>query len=208
METTDFPVTATSRLQLFYTPRSHFSRKVRLLFDALRVDFEMVDIGEVGDSDHLAFAGNPAMTVPVLRIDDMEVYDSDHIANVVSSAFDQDDRLRVRTCEIELLNARATMNAIMLADVRIVLAKRRNEADYLSASLDKSRRIISSGLNYLDTRNHLFRPKCPRFHDFHFISMWDHLKLYELMEHSWPELESVADSLHKHSMVARSRPQK
>lgn len=42
-------------LRLICTPRSHFSRKVRLLLDALGEPVELLDAGNVADDDARAF---------------------------------------------------------------------------------------------------------------------------------------------------------
>ena len=36
-------------MKLYYTPRSHFARKVRILAAALKLDFELIDVGNVAE---------------------------------------------------------------------------------------------------------------------------------------------------------------
>lgn len=67
-------------LRLICTPRSHFSRKVRLLLDALGEPVELLDAGNVADDDARAFGPNPLMKVPTLLDGARAVFESDHIA--------------------------------------------------------------------------------------------------------------------------------
>ena len=67
-------------MQLIYTPRSHFSRKVRILLAALGLEAELIDAGNVAEAEPAAFGANPLMKVPTLVDEGRAVFDSDHIA--------------------------------------------------------------------------------------------------------------------------------
>lgn len=69
----DFP------MQLFATPLSHFSRKVRLLLDHYDIEYEFVDVGNVANAELSVFDGNPLMRVPVLKDGALWLIESDHI---------------------------------------------------------------------------------------------------------------------------------
>src|SRR5690606_23363069 len=108
-------------MQLLYTPRSHFSRKVRILLHAYGLAHKLVDAGRVEARDPSAFGPNPLMKVPTLIDGDAVVMDSDQIAAYLVR-HDPRDRYRVLTTELDALNARAVLNGTMAAEVELLLA--------------------------------------------------------------------------------------
>jgi len=62
------------------TPRSHFTRIVRIVAHELGIACTMNDIGNVGETR--AFGGHPLMEVPVLEDGDAQVFGTDHICRI------------------------------------------------------------------------------------------------------------------------------
>ena len=194
-----------SSMKLVYTPRSHFSRKVRILLEAWQVEVELVDAGNVADQDLHAFAGNPMLSVPSLLDGDVAVYDSDHIAQYLVSSFAPDDEFAVLTRDVDLLNARAVMNGIMSAEVQVILAERTGIDTHRYERFDKIRSVIRHGLDWLEARGSLFEG-APSYAGFHLSAMWDHLKLYGVVPLTQSKLNDTAARIGKMPYVARTRP--
>ena len=193
-------------MKLFATPLSHFSRKVRLLLDHYEVPFELVDSGNVGDADPHQFHENPLMGVPVLRDEDAWIIESDHIAAYVSRRFDPADRYGVLSTELAVLNARAVLNGIMANEVKVILAQRAGLDTDQGRYFQKAGSAIAHGLEWLERRSEMFGGAAPTYLDFHFVSAWDHLEHYKLMDLPYPSLRAAAQKLNASKTVARSAP--
>ncbi|MBS0464098.1 MAG: glutathione S-transferase N-terminal domain-containing protein, partial [Proteobacteria bacterium] len=63
-------------MQLHYTPRSHFARKVRIVLGALAIPCELVDAGNAAGSDPAQFGPNPLLKVPTLVDGTQVVFES------------------------------------------------------------------------------------------------------------------------------------
>lgn len=192
-------------MKLYCTPRSHFSRKVRLLLDAWGALVEFVDVGNVGDAT--AFADNPLMKVPVLLDGDTQVFDSDHIAAYLVRKLDPADRFGVTTLDVSSLNARAVMNGIMAAEVELLLAQRSGIETAELPRFAKLERSMAAGLNWLESHADVF-PQAPSYLGFHLVALWDHLLLYgRLPAVEVPRLRARVEALSKLETVRASAPQ-
>lgn len=193
-------------MRLFATPRSHFSRKVRLLLDHLELPYELVDIGDVSANDSNLFHGNPAMGVPVLEDGSVWMLESDHIAGYIVRTYRPTDQYEVLTDSVNLLNARAVMNNIMGNEVKLILAERGGLDPRPHAYFQKAKNAIKLGLTWLEERSEMFNAEDPGYLEFHFISLWDHLELYQLTELDYPSLQKLASRLSQHGKVSKSAP--
>ncbi len=192
-------------MKLIYTPRSHFSRKVRILVDAWGVDVELVDAGNVAAHDPNQFGGHPLLAVPTLQDGDTAVYDSDHIAHYLHQRFDPEDRFRVVDHRVDSMNARAIMNGIMTAEVQVILAERTGIDTTTYERFAKLRAVIARGLDWLEARSALFEGPAT-YAGFHLTAMWDHLALYDVVPLAHPGLQNHVDRLRGLPFVARSQP--
>ena len=191
---------------VYGTPRSHFTRKVLILLDHLKVPYDLADIGNVATPERKAFAGNPAMNVPVLKDEDIWMIESDHIASYIVRTNDLSDIYRVLTTDINTLNARSIMNTMMANEVKIILAERTGTDVEAHTIFRKAKLAIEHSLDWLDQHTQLFNPENPTYLDFHFISLWDHLTLYKLVALDFPSLQSIAEILHQQALIAKSAP--
>jgi glutathione S-transferase len=192
-------------MQLHYTPRSHFSRKVRLVLAALGLESTLVDVGNVADA-RAAFGPNPLLKVPTLVDGDLVLFDSDHIARHLVRRHDPGDRLGVLDEGPAALNARAVMNGAMAADVELVLAARAGIDTGANARFDKLRASIDGALGWLEANAGAF-PDAPSYAGFHLASLWDHLALYRLRPlDGYPRLRAVVERLDALPEVAATRP--
>lgn len=167
-------------MKLFYTPRSHFSRKVRILAAFLAIDLDLLDVGNVADQQVNQFGPNPLMKVPTLLDGEITVMDSDHIAQYLVRKSGSLDRFQVFTQEVNHLNARAVMNGIMAAEVELILAMRTGlDIDGLQR-FSKLKASMHSGIEWLEANAGIF-PEQPTYLAFHLVSMWDHLLFYNIM---------------------------
>jgi glutathione S-transferase len=192
-------------MELFYTPRSHFSRKVRLLLDGWGVSVELRDVGNVAGADAGAFGPNPLMKVPTLVDDSIVVFDSDHIAAYLTRKCDPGDRYGVLTDDADLLNLRAVTNGIMAAEVELLLARRTGIETRGLARFEKIEQAIRTGLEWLERHAALY-PSTPSYAGFHLVSLWDHLALYDLVELPYERLRELVARLSESELVARSAP--
>ena len=194
-------------MKLVYTPRSHFSRKVRILLACLGHEIPLVDAGNVADRDPARFGDNPLMSVPVLVDDDGSlVFDSDHIAQQLVHRLDPQDRYDVLTRDVATLNGRAVMNGIMAAEVDVVLAKRTGMDVDRYARFAKRTQVIAQGLDWLEARADALFGERPSYAGFHLVAMWDHLRLYGLLDGDRPRLRERAAALSADPIVAASAP--
>ena len=190
-------------MKLFYTPRSHFARKVRILAAALDVDLDLVDVGNVGDSED--FADNPLMAVPAVVDGDRSIIDSDHIASYIAG---DDDAFKVRTRDAQHLNARAVMNGVMSAEVEVLLARRSGIDVDKYARFEKKRETIRHGLGWLEERAAIFDGP-PHYAHFHLVAMWDHIMLHHetlQVDLDHPALRANTGRTNALDFVVQSRP--
>lgn len=188
---------------MFYTPRSHFSRKVRLVLDGLGVDCDLLDVGNVAESE--IFGSNPLMKVPALVDGELTIFDSDHIAQYVVGKFDPEDRFDVMTPDVHFLNARAVLNGAMSAEVEWIMAERTGIATAGLPRFQKIRTSIEQALAWLEERAELF-PAEPSYLGFHLVSLIDHLVLYDMLPVNHPRLQAVAARLSEVDWIAASAP--
>jgi len=192
-------------MKLYYTPRSHFSRKVRILLNAWNVSAELIDIGNVGDSNRELFGPNPLMKVPALVDGHLTVLDSDHIAAYLTRKFDPEDSFGVLTSDVELLNMRAVLNGAMAAEVEIILSRRSGMDTSAHRRFDKIFDSIRSGLEWVEDRA-LLIPQQPSYLGFHLVCLWEHLIVYKVLDLSYPNLQPHVDRLASLPFVAATRP--
>ena len=192
-------------MKLYYTPRSHFSRKVRILLDALNLDVELIDVGNVADMSIEIYGPNPLMKVPTLIDGKSIVFESDHIAQYLVRQYDKGDQFNVMTCDVAQLNARAVMNGIMSAEVDLVLAARTGIDMEAHMRFNKIRESINNGLDWLELHAEVF-PDQPSYSGFHLTSMWDHLVFYELVSLDHPKLSDSVTRLSTFKYITASIP--
>lgn len=192
-------------MKLYFTPKSHFSRKVRILLDAWGLDATLEDVGNVAAASAPAFGPNPLMKVPTLVDGDRTIFDSDHIALYLASLHDPNDQFAVATRDVDALNARAVMNGIMAAEVEIILARRTGIDTGAHRRFAKILSSIPAGLAYLESHVEVFTGP-PSYAGFHLVSLWDHLALYEVVPLDYPRLAVHVARITNLSYVARSAP--
>ncbi len=191
-------------MKLYYTPRSHFSRKVRLLLDGWGATAELIDVGNVADAT--SFADNPMMKVPVLVDDSTVVFDSDHIAAHLTRRLDPDDRFGVLTQDVDALNARAVMNGVMAAEVEIILAQRTGLKTEGLPRFAKLERSMREGIGWLEA-NAAIIPLQPSYLGFHLVALWDHVQLYGVLgDLEAPALQERVQRLSAHAFIKASGP--
>lgn len=115
-------------MRLYGTPPSHFTRKVRVLLQELRVPFEFVVLDKLLETGPEKFANNPLHMFPVLEHDGQQLIESDLICEYLIEKFGRgseiatalpgpEQRVRERQCL-------AIMNGAMSAGVTLIRAKR------------------------------------------------------------------------------------
>jgi len=192
-------------MKVYFTTRSHFSRKIRILLDVWEVSVEFIDVGNVGDLSNEAFGPNPLMKVPTLVDGSSSIIDSDHIAQYLTRRHDPADAFGVLTTDVELLNARAVMNGVMAAEVELILARRAGMDISLHRRFDKLAESMRRGLDWLEDHAATF-PEHPSYAGFHLICMWDHLALYGIVELQHPRLREHVAQISSLPYVATSQP--
>jgi len=166
------------RPRLVGAPLSHFTRKIRILFAELGVDYEFDRSRSVLATDPAAFGDNPLRRVPTLVIGDDIIIESDHIARYVVGAFDPGDRFGVRSERVNDLNRLAVINGIMDNEVVLILAKRGGFMEIESvAYFRKLAAGIDEGLAWLDRETVPDRDGFD-YRDIAMICMWQHVVHY------------------------------
>jgi glutathione S-transferase len=169
------------RPQLYGTPLSHFTRKVRILLYELGVPFDLVRTPDLLASSTPSYGDNPLMRIPTLVDAGTTVIDSDHIARYIVETYDPADRFAVRAPSVAAMNRLAVLNGIMAHEVTLILARRGGLAELESVSyFGKLLRSISSGLAWLDRE---IDPDAAGFDyvDIVTICLWDHITHYQLV---------------------------
>lgn len=179
-------------MKLLATPKSHFSRKVRLLLDHLELPYELVDVGNVAKNSSQHFGGNPVMSVPVLEDGATWMIESDHIAGYLVKTYDGQDRYAVLADDVDQLNARAVMNGVMANEVKLILSARTGLDPRQHEYFLKAESSIRQCLAWLNGRPDLLHEDRLTYTHFHFISMWSHLELYGLIQLNYRHLEKAA----------------
>lgn len=192
-------------LKLHYTPRSHFSRKVRILLAAMALPCELLDAGNVAAMAPALFGPNPLLKVPTLIDGEQAIFESDHIAQYLTRRYAPDDPFAVLSTDPALLNARAVMNGIMATEVELILAERSGIDIKAQVRFDKMRAAIAQGLVWLEDRSAML-PEPPSYPGFHLVAMWDHLRLYGLVPMDYPALAAKVARLSALAFVAESEP--
>lgn len=172
------------RLQLYGTPLSHFTRKIRILLSELRVDYDFVRSPSVLSSAGAAYANNPLRRVPALVDGNASIYDSEHIARYIVNIHDPSDRLGVCSTRPDDLNRLAVANGVMDNEVTYLLTQRAG-GDVSGAYFKKLAASANDGLAWLDANaassSHF------GWADIAAVCMWEHLehtKVFELGPHS------------------------
>lgn len=166
--------------QLYGTPLSHFTRKVRVLLAELDVPFEFVRTPGVLAPPGAAYGHNPLARVPTLVDGQVTVIDSDNIARYLVAKFDPADRLAVRSERVDDLNRLAVINGLMGNEVVLILAERggvENVDDIVY--FRKLRAAIDAGLTWLDDETQRTDAMLD-YPDVASICLWDHLTHYGL----------------------------
>lgn len=194
-------------MKLYYTPKSHFSRKVRILMGGLGLEAELTNVGDVSSQDAQAFGLNPLMKVPTLHHEDIQVFDSDHIAQYLVRHFDPEDRFQVMTANPDLMNARAVMNGIMAAEVDLILSQRTGMDVEQYLRFSKIKYVMENGLEWLEARADWFSG-APTYADFHLVAMIDHLNLYRILPLHCRSLLLRVREISKLDYVSATKPPK
>lgn len=192
-------------MELFYTPKSHFSRKVRILLAALKLEANLIDVGNVANSSEDIFGPNPLMKVPTLIDGEQMVLDSDYIAQYLVKKHDPKDQFKVLTTDVNELNLRAVMNGVMSAEVELILAKRTGIEVESLQRFNKIEEIINRGLEWLEFHAKLFPSKLT-YSSIHLCCMWEHLELYKVVSLNYQALTELVKELGEIKYIADTRP--
>jgi glutathione S-transferase len=177
-------------MRLYYTPRSHYSRKVRMLLGGLHLSAELVNVGNVAEGNVTMFGENPLMKVPT---------------QYIVRTYDREDIFQVLTTRVDELNARSVMNGVMAAEVELLLAERTGLDTKAHRRFDKMRDAILAGLGWLEQHIEVF-PQHPTYLGFHLIAMWEHLALYQVCPLEQPRLRAYAERWNDLPFVAETKP--
>jgi glutathione S-transferase len=168
-------------LQLYGTPLSHFTRKIRILLAELDIGYELVRPHSLLDPSTATYGDNPLMRIPTLVHGPDTVIESDHIARHMVATYDPSDRFGVRSERVLDLNRLAVMNGIMANEVVIILSKRGGLADIAGvAYFRKLMAAIDHGLAWLDAHTQADHGAFD-YRDITMICMWQHLVHYKLV---------------------------
>ena len=173
------------KLQLYGTPLSHFTRKIRILLAELGVAFDFVRTPGVLGTAPAAYGHNPLLRVPTLVDGGVTILESDHIARYLVGKYDPADRCGVRSEHPAHLNRLAVVSGIMNDEVVLILAKRGGVTDLDGvAYFRKLRTAIDGGLAWLDDDAAHEPGRVDdgfTYGDIATVCMWQHLRHYALV---------------------------
>ncbi len=196
------------RPELYGTPLSHFTRKIRILAAEIGVELDFLRIGGVLATSAATFGDNPLMRVPTLVHGGEMLIESDHIARFLVERYDPEDRLGVTSGKVADLNRLAVANGIMDNEVSLILAKRGGLADIDGVAYFRKLKVaIESGLAWLDLRT--VPDEGPfDYRDVTVVSMWQHLAHYALVPSldAYPRLAARVARFSDRPSVAATTP--
>jgi glutathione S-transferase len=174
------PLTESTRIHIFGRQSSHYTRVVRMLALELGIDAVLAPIFDLMSADPATYAGNPALKLPALRVDDDTVWGSQnacrHLARKVEGGearvyWPEDARAPL------LMNAHEVVAHAMAAQVEVVfheiVSKRPPDA-----TSRKRRESLLNCLVWLDAHLHTIHAQLPADR----IALLD-LMLFCLLEH-------------------------
>ena len=189
-------------LVLYGTPRSHFTRIVRILGHELGLEYQWIDVGNIGTAE--AFGGNPLMAVPVLADGDRTIWNSHDICRYLVER-EQADPLGVETLDWMGRRFLTVIHGVMNAEVRLILAERSGLETRGVVVFDKTRETIRQGLGWLDANVETYRGLT--YPAVCVTAMWDHLLFYDNASRvDAPAICSVVDALQERKSVIDTRP--
>ncbi|QQR88587.1 MAG: glutathione S-transferase family protein [Myxococcales bacterium] len=188
-------------LELYGTPRSHFTRIVRIVCHELDVDYRWIDVGNVAEAE--PFGANPLMQVPVLVDEDLRVFDSHHICCYLVQR-QKADPLGINALSWTDYNMLTVIRGVMHAEVRLVLAERCG-MELVGGMFDKTRATLRHGLSWINDG-------IEEHGEFDYlracaIAMWDHLLLYNNAEKTdAPRLRRILEQFNDRPSITQTRP--
>ncbi len=192
---------------MYYTPLSHFARKVRILLERYKLPYKLNNVGNVADSDIALFGHNPLMKIPTLVDGSTWVTDSDVISQYIVKTYDAEDRYDVLTFDWAKLNMRTVLNGIMQEEVKFLLAKRTGVPVEQYKYFDKMTKVIQGGLTWVNDNAKLFDASRVGYLEFHLLCLWDHLEYYNLLDtRTYPSLQEIILQLRKDVTLNKSSP--
>lgn len=124
-------------MRLYGTPPSHFTRKVRVVLQELKVPYEFVVLEKLLEVGEEKFAGNPLHLFPVLEDGTQRLFDSSLICEYLLERYGQGKELAsfLPPVENKVRDQKrlVVMNGAMSAGVTLIRAKRsgiENTNDY------------------------------------------------------------------------------
>ena len=170
---------------LYLTPLSHFSRKVRVVLEEMRLECDFSYAPNLLSEDPADFGGNPILRVPVLKDGTNWVVESDNIVRYLLDTYDPgNDRFSFLHMTVPQRNALAFITAVMGAEVELTLSRRSGiRPGEGEAYFHRYREVIHNCLQWLETEGRSTWPDTEfSYLDIALICMWDHLQHGRLVE--------------------------
>lgn len=193
-------------MNLYATPLSHFSRKIRILLDLYAVPYEVIDIGNVAEGPIEKFGNNPLARVPVLVDGSDWMIESDSIAEYIVRKVDPEDRYRVLSRDVPTLNIRAVLNGIMDEEVMVIIARRTHVPTEQYTFFTDALETIQNGLAWLENYSDRFSVLTPGYPEFHLVCVWEHLAYYDLVSLNYEKLKKTVEQIAMLPTIQRSSP--
>ena len=199
-----------SRPILYATPLSHFARKIRILLTELEVPFELKFVPDLLSKDPADFGGNPILRIPTLRDGERWVIESDQIARYAVERWDPEDRLCVLSLEPEQRNVLSILNALMGAEVELILSARSGmEGVHEIPFFQRYLAVMEHCLAWLENEGRRsWTANEFSYLDVTLIAAWEHASHYQLVPigDRFPWLAERAGRLAARPSVAPSTP--
>ncbi len=193
-------------MQLYLTPLSHFSRKVRILLDLYEIPYDPVEIGNIAQPDLFNFGGNPLDRIPVLQDGKDWLIESDHIAEYLVNRFDASDRYSVHCSTLLEQNIRAILNGIMTEEVTYLIAGRMDVPVEQYRFFKDAMNSIQQGISWLETNAVAFNQERPGYREFHLVCALEHLSYFNYISVDCEKLSTIVKVVGENPIVRRSSP--
>ncbi len=153
-----------SQVDIIGRQSSHYTRMTRIVAEELGLEYRLQPIFDLMSDDPETYAGNPALKLPVLKLDGQAIYGSVNICRALAQT--APGRLQINwpwDAETPLLmNAHETLAHAMAMEVEVVVHERVEKRLPDTASRKRRQSLINS-LSWLDTHlNDILRQLPPR----------------------------------------------
>lgn len=188
-------------MKLFGTPPSHFTRKVRLVLQELKIPYEFIILDKLLETGAEKFANNPLHQYPVLKDNSLHLIESDVICDYLIQNYSGKNP----TLEFipkgpkywEDSKRLAIMNGGMAAGVKLIRGQRSNIPDLMNYTLfQQERAALDAALLWLenDCPEKAYHPGMLTILDISLVSFYEWARFREMTKLPLPHIHDFVEN--------------